>query len=377
MGNTGGLRQCILPELLKISFMKNIYVTKTFLPKKEEYQAYLDQIWSSDQLTNQGPLLQQLELQLKQVLTVDNFHFVSNGTTALQIALRALGITEGEVITTPFTYVATTSAIMWEGCTPVYVDIEPDTFCIDPKKIEAAITSKTKAIMPVHVFGNPCDIEAIDAIAKKHNLKVIYDAAHAFGVTVDGRSLLNYGDISICSFHATKPFHTIEGGCLVVKDKLVSDKVELIKRFGHNGDEHYVLGINGKANEFQAAMGLCNLKYFQEFVAARKKISELYDELLDKRFKRPAKPDNLGHNYSYYPVLLKDEAELRETVSQLGMKGIFPRRYFYPSLNKLPYINREQTCEVSEDIASRILCLPLYYGLEDSVIKEISEVMNG
>src|SRR6185437_9557092 len=240
--------------------MKKIHVTKSFLPPLNEYQEYLSKIWKSGQLTNQGPLLKEFETKVADYLGVHNFHFVANGTLALQVAKRALDITEGEIITTPFTYVATTSAILWERCKPVFVDIEPNTFCIDADKIEAAITSKTKAILPVHVFGFPCDVEKIEAIAKKHKLKVIYDGAHAFGVKLKGRPLLSYGDIATCSFHATKLFHTIEGGCVIVNDdKNLSDRLELIKHFGHFGDDHYMLGINAKASEFQAAMGLSNL----------------------------------------------------------------------------------------------------------------------
>lgn len=226
----------------------NVYVTKTFLPPIKEYKKYLDKIWSSNQLTNQGPLLQELEIKLKRYVGVNNLHLVSNGTMALQIALNALDINEGEIITTPFSYVATVSAILWEKCTPVFVDIETDTFCIDADKIEKAISKKTKAILAVHVFGYPCNVKKIEAIAKKHRLKVIYDGAHAFGAKYEGKSLLSYGDISICSFHSTKLFHTIEGGCVIAKDKKVSDKVELTKRFGHDNNDHKCLGINAKAS---------------------------------------------------------------------------------------------------------------------------------
>ena len=226
--------------------MERINVTKTFLPPLKEYTSYLEKIWDSSYLTNQGPLLHQFEDSVKSYLGIRDFHFVTNGTIALQVSLHALGIMDGEIITTPFSYVATTSSILWQKCTPVFVDIEPDTFCIDAAKIEEAITKNTKAIMPVHVFGFPCDVEAIDRIAKKHNLKVIYDAAHAFGVEYKGRSLLSYGDVSVCSFHATKLMHTIEGGGIVVNSNDYSDSVELMKRFGHDGDEHKIVGINAK-----------------------------------------------------------------------------------------------------------------------------------
>lgn len=353
-----------------------INVTKTFLPPIEEYEEYLREIWASDQLTNQGPLVKRLEAELRDYLGVRNLHFVTNGTTALQLALRALDITEGEVITTPFTYVATTSAILWERCTPVYVDIDPATLCIDVNKIEAAITPRTKAIMPVHVFGNPCDVDKIDAIAKKHNLKVIYDAAHAFGVEYKGKSLFDYGDISIGSFHATKLFHTIEGGCLVVKDKVISEKLDLLKRFGHNGDDHIMLGINAKANEFQAAMGLCNLKYVGSIIEKRKEIAQLYDNLLGDICARPTFASESTRNYAYYPVILKNELQLRSVTQKLQDVNIFPRRYFYPSLNNLPYTKTSaEICPVSEDIATRILCLPFYADMSAEVIRIITQLV--
>jgi dTDP-4-amino-4,6-dideoxygalactose transaminase len=355
--------------------MDRINVTKAFLPPIEEYEEYLRQIWKSGWLTNHGPLLQEFEDKTKKYLGVKNFHFVSNGTSALQVALRALDITEGEIITTPFSYVATTSAILWERCTPVYVDIEPNTFCIDANKIEAAITDKTRAIMAVHVFGFPCDVEKIEAIANKHNLKVIYDGAHAFGVTYKGKSLLNYGDVSVCSFHATKLFHTIEGGCIITKNKELSDRTGLIKQFGHEGDEHYVLGINVKASDFQAAMGLCNLKHIDEIIADRKATAELYDQCLDDRFQRPVLDTGILRNYAYYPVVFETEAQLLEAFAKLNAKNIFPRRYFYPSLNTLPYV-KGKACPISEDISVRVACLPLYVGLKKEIIKKIAQTIN-
>jgi dTDP-4-amino-4,6-dideoxygalactose transaminase len=358
-----------------VSMDEAVNVTKSFLPPIDEYKAYIDKIWSSGQLTNGGSFIREFEEAASKYLAADDFHLVTNGTIALQIALRALDITEGEIITTPFSYVATTSAILWERCQPVFVDIDPNTLCIDPEKIEAAINENTKAIMPVHVFGNPCDIEAIDAIAKKHNLKVIYDAAHAFGVEYKGKSLLNFGDISICSFHATKLFHTIEGGCLIARNKAVSDKIELIKRFGHEKDDHFMLGINAKASEFQAAMGLCNLKYVANIITERKRLSELYDKLLDGSLGASAVDKSVKYNYAYYPVILDDEEQLHNTMKELESINIFPRRYFYPSLNTLPYIRDPQACPVSEDIASRIICLPLYVGLEEETITKICEVL--
>lgn len=355
--------------------MEKINVTKTFLPPLEEYQRYVEGIWQRDWLTNQGPLLQEFQAKAKQYLSLQNFHFVANGTLALQIALRSLDITDGEVITTPFSYVATLSSIMWEHCTPVFVDIEPETFCIDPAKIEAAITSKTKAIMPVHVFGYPCDIEQIDAISKKHDLKVIYDAAHCFGAEYKDRSLLDYGDVSTCSFHATKLFHTIEGGSITARDAETSAKIELIKRFGHNGDEHHMLGMNAKATEFNAAMGLCNLKYVDKNIVLRKQLFELYNSQLASSFRTPVIPVEGKHNFAYYPLLLESEAQLLAMIDRLNAKGIFPRRYFFPSLNTLPYVQGGQQCPVSEDISKRIMCLPLYVGLEEEVVNNICEVI--
>ncbi len=358
--------------------MIKINVTKTFLPPIEEYEKYLKKIWDSNLLTNQGPLLREFENGVEDYLHIDNFHFVTNGTIALQLALNALDITEGEVITTPFSYVASTSAILWERCKPMFVDIDPNNFCIDPQKIEKAITKNTKAILAVHVFGLPCDVELIESIANKHRLKVIYDGAHAFGVKYKSQSLLSFGDITTCSFHSTKLFHTIEGGAVIAKNKHVSDKIELIKRFGHHGDEHFLLGINAKSSEFQAAMGLCNLKYIDQIINNRKNISEQYDKLLsDTSLITPKIPDTVDYNYAYYPVVFSDEENLLKAKSSLEAENIFPRRYFYPSLNKLPYISDYQNCKVSEDISKRIMCLPLFSGLDKESVNRICEIIRG
>lgn len=357
--------------------MSRINVTKTFLPPLKEYEVYLEKIWSSGFVTNQGPLLNEFESSVQKYLDVDNFHFVNNGTSALQVALNSLDLTTGEIITTPFSYVATTSSILWERCTPVFVDIEPDTYCIDAAKIEAAITSETKAIMAVHVFGFPCDVDEIQKIADEHDLKVIYDGAHAFGAKYKGKSLLSYGDISTSSFHATKLFHTIEGGCVIAKDQKVSDAVEFVKRFGHDGDNHYSLGINAKANEFQAAMGLCNLKYIDEILKSRKNIYELYNDLLDETVIKPPKAiDGLKQNYVYYPIRFSSEGQLLRTVEALNEQDIYPRRYFYPSLNTLSYLDKKQSCPVSEQIAKTILCLPLYKDLADEDVRRIAAIIN-
>lgn len=351
-----------------------INVTKTFLPPIEEYNKYISQIWQSSYLTNQGPLLKELESKLSAFLGTKNFHYLTNGTIALQVALKALDITEGEIITTPFSYVATTSSILWERCKPVFVDVEPDNFTIDADKIEQAITLETKAIMPVHVFGYACNVEKIEQIAQKYNLKVIYDAAHAFASTYKGKSLVNYGDISTCSFHATKVFHTVEGGACVVKDYETSKKIGLIKKFGHINDDHFCLGINAKQSEFHAAMGLSNLPYVNDLINARKNISQFYDSLLKGKLQRPKIQADLEYNYAYYPVIFESEAHLLKVFEALNKEGISPRRYFYPSLNTLSYVQGE-SCAISEDISSKIACLPLYADLEESIIEKITSII--
>lgn len=352
-----------------------INITKTFLPPLEEYQEYIRQIWQSDQLTNQGPLLKQLEKKLTDFLKVDHIQFVSNGTIALQLALDAINIKDGEIITTPFSYVATTSSILWERCKPVFVDIETNNFTIDADKIEQAITPKTKAIMAVHVFGYACNIEKIEKIAQKHNLKVIYDGAHSFAAKYKGKSIFKYGDISTCSFHATKLFHTVEGGACICNNKEINDKLDLAKRFGHNYEEYIQLGINAKNSELHAAMGLANFPYIGKIIAERKELSELYDHLLGGCVGRPKNQEGLEYNYAYYPVLFKSEEQLLKVFKALRDESIFPRRYFYPSLNKLSYVNGE-SCPNSEDISQRIACLPLYLGLEKETVEKIAEIIN-
>ena len=334
------------------------------MPTLSEYSEILKEIWERGILTNQGPCVQELERKMKEYLSVPNFQYLSNGTIALQFALNALNITDGEVITTPFSYVATVSSILWERCTPVFIDIEPDNFTIDSQKIRAAITSKTRAIMGVHVFGYACNVDEIELIAKEYNLKVIYDGAHAFGAKYKGNSLLSYGDISTVSFHATKLFHTIEGGACIIKDNEVSNRLDLTKRFGHNGDTHYQLGINGKTSEFHAAMGLANFPYIDKIISARKTCSDLYDKLLNNSLGRPKNQNDLDYNYAYYPIVFKSEKQLLDVFSELNKMDVYPRRYFYPSLNQLPYLNYKH-CEISEDISKRIACLPLYVGLKE------------
>lgn len=353
----------------------SIYVTKSYMPPIKEYEKYIESIYSSGVLTNQGPLATELENKLSSYLGVKNFQYVTNGTIALQLALAALDIDGGEVITTPFSYVATTTSILWERCTPVFVDIEPDNFTIDTNKIEQAITPNTKAIMPVHVFGYACDVEKIQEIADKHNLKVIYDGAHAFASRFKGKSLLSYGDITTCSFHATKLFHTIEGGACIIKEKDVSDKLELQRKFGHYYDDYRCVGINGKQSEINAAMGLANYPYIGKIITERKRVSNLYDKELSILVQRPKQQLDLEYNYAYYPVVFKSENELLKVLNALNKHDIYARRYFWPSLNNLPYLKETNKCGVSEDISSRIACLPLYPDLSNEDVLLISKII--
>lgn len=353
-----------------------IPVTKTYLPTFQVYTKYLEGIWERVWLTNRGPLALELEKRLCDYLGIPHLLVVSNGTAALQIAIKALGL-QGEIITTPFSYVATTSSIVWEGCKPVFVDIDPETLCINPGQIEEAITEKTSAILATHVYGIPCDVEAIEQIARKHGLKVIYDAAHAFGVKYKGNPLLNWGDVSALSFHATKLFHTVEGGGIVTQDKDLNDKLFYMHTLGHNGPEEFLgVGINAKATEFHAAMGICVLEKINEIIDARRVISEHYDEWLSGcNLRSPTIPEGTLYNYAYYPVIFPDENSLLSCVKILKENDIYPRRYFYPALSKLPYVSGG-VCPVAEDISTRVLCLPIYYDLQSEDQKKIVGLIN-
>ncbi|RJR16483.1 DegT/DnrJ/EryC1/StrS family aminotransferase [Candidatus Microgenomates bacterium] len=356
--------------------MKNkpIYVTKPYLPDISEYKKYLDQIWKNGTLTNNGPLVQEFEAKLKKRLGVKHLFLVSNGTIALQLALKALNIT-GEVITTPFTYVATTNAILWEGATAVFCDIDPETLMIDPTKIEKLITPRTEAILGVHIYGYPCDVWAIERIARKHNLKVIYDAAHGFGTKIGRRGLMNFGDISTLSFHATKLMHTAEGGAVMTNDDAIARKLYEYRSFGQVGDEYVSFGINAKVSELHAAMGLCNLDKIDALIRRRKNQVRWYNRYLEEaHLVHPKTLPQVYHNYSYYAVLFPSAQVMRKVRHALENENIFPRQYFYPSLNTLPYVH-SQSCPVSEDISQRVLCLPLYHDLRAPQIKRISEII--
>ena len=355
-----------------------INVTKTFFPPLEEYHSQLQRVWDNQWLTNRGALVQELETKLADYLTLQESKMIlmNNGTIPIQIALKLLA-KGGEVITTPFSYVATTSAIVWENCTPVFVDIHPENLTIDETKIEAAITDKTTCILATHVFGNPCNIEAIEAIAQKYKLKVIYDAAHCFGVTYQGKSIFEYGDISTCSFHATKLFHTGEGGALFTKDSELFHQCFYSHNFGHDGPlAFHGLGINGKISELQAAMGLSVLPYMPTILQARAAVVDLYDSHLDfDKVQKMKLREHTQWNYSYYPILFKEEATLLKVQKELNEAQIFPRRYFYPSLNTVPFVS-QQKMDVSENLSSNIICLPLFVGIEKNIIKEIVKIIN-
>ncbi len=358
-----------------------IPVTKPFLPPIQDYEKYLQGIWNRNWLTNNGPLVNELELRLKDYLAIKHLLYVTNGTIAIQLAIKALGL-KGKIITTPFSYVATTSSIVWEGCEPVFVDIDPTTCNIDPGRIEASITPETSAILATHVYGNPCDVEAIDEIARRRNLKVIYDGAHAFGVNINGKSIFDYGDISTCSFHATKLFHTVEGGAVVTKDPELLKKIAFLRNFGHDGPERFAdLGINGKNSEFHAAMGLVNLNYVDKIIETRKSLSQHYDKFMPTfQGVKPRIADGVTYNYAYYPVIFDSEKMLLKVVETLNQNWIHPRRYFFPSLENLPYVHQHARCEVSDTISKRALCLPLFDTLTveeiDMIFRIILRVQN-
>jgi dTDP-4-amino-4,6-dideoxygalactose transaminase len=351
-----------------------INVTKTFLPPFEEYSATLKRAWDKAWITNNGELVQELEAKLKAYLGVKHLFFTNNGTIVLQMAMKALNITK-EVITTPFSYVATTNAILWEHCKPVFVDISNKDFCIDANMIEAAITKDTQAIMATHVFGLPCNVEKIEAIAKAHGIKVIYDGAHAFGTVYNGRQLLSYGDVATCSFHATKLFHTVEGGCIICHDDELANKLLLYRQFGHIGDDYYSMGINGKNSEFHAAMGICNLKHIHSIMETRKRQWLHYKKCFAATdLQVVTGEDSFDYNYSYFPIVLSSEAKLQAVFARLKEDNIIARRYFYPALNTLPFVE-QQACPVAESIAARVLCLPVFHDLSPADQDRIIQIV--
>ena len=357
---------------------KTIEVTRPYLPPIDEYYQYILDVWDRNWLTNNGPFVKELERKLKNFLDVDNLLFTTNGTIALQMAYKALNI-EDEVITTPFSYVATTSSLVWENCSPVFADINPDDLTIDPNKIVKLINNKTTGILATHVFGVPCQVEAIEEIGQKYNLKIIYDGAHAFGTRFKGNSLFNYGDISILSTHATKVFHTIEGGAVITKDPDLLTRISFLRNFGHDGPGKFNgVGINGKNSEFHAAMGLANFKYINNILLRRKTQFEYYIERLKQFNVSFIKiPSHTDYNYSYFPLIFSNEKTLLKTNELLEKNNVFCRRYFYPALNNLEYIKLKGNTPIADDVSRRVLCLPLYHDLlleeQDFIIKIINK----
>lgn len=348
-----------------------IFVTQTFLPPQSNYMACLDRAWSNRWITNRGELVRELEENLQNRFQLPNVLAMANGTLPLQLAIKVLGLS-GEVITTPFSFIATSSALMWEGCSPCYVDIHPEYLTIDEEKIEDAINENTSAILATHIYGNPCNIEAIQAIADKHGLKVIYDAAHCFDVDYKDKSIFAYGDISTCSFHATKIFHTGEGGAVFTNEEELHQRMFRLHNFGYTSQVTFdSVGINGKLSELHAAMGLSVLPYMEEIIESRKTIVGQYSDRLDHPSIQLLKiRAGTGWNYSYFPIILESEKTLQAVMESLGSDNIVPRRYFYPSLNETG-LNDGQPAPVSESMSRRVLCLPLYHGLESEDVDRV------
>lgn len=364
---------------------KPIYVTQPSMPPLEEFTVLLKEIWDNKILTNNGPFHQQFEKALGEYLGVKHISVFSNGTLALITALQALRIT-GEVITTPFSFVATTHSLWWNNIKPVFADIEPEYFNLDPEKVEAAITPQTTAIMPVHVYGNPCRVEKLQQIADTYGLKLIYDAAHAFGVKINGQSVLNFGDLSILSFHATKTFNTIEGGAIVSPDEKTKKRIDYLKNFGFAGETTVIEpGINAKMNELQAAYGLLQLKHVSGYIQQRREIAGLYRKLLSGipgiHFLNDM--ENVEHAYPYFPIMVdaneygKTRDELYESLKK---QNVFGRRYFYPLISHFPTYKglpsaKPENLPVAEKIAEQVICLPIYPNLKDLEVKEIIETI--
>ena len=357
-----------------------VQVTRSALPPLDSYMECVRDIFDSHWLTNQGKYVQRLEKDLAQWLDVPMLALCSNGTIALQLALRLLGLNGKKVITTPFTYFSTLSSLLWEGCEPILADIDPQNLCIDPAQVEKHLRAHpgVAGLMPVQVYGNACDVAALNALADVHGLRIIYDAAHAFGSRLDGKSLLAYGDASTCSFHSTKLFHTVEGGCIVTPNPADYEKLALLRAFGHHGDNHVCLGINGKMSEMHAAMGVCLLPQVREMIDKRKRLVEIYDCALEMgnnpHLRKPALHAGLEWNYGYYPVIFSTADLMRRSQDSLVKTGIHPRRYFYPSLSKLPYF-RGDPCPVAEDIAERILCLPIWANMDEAIATRTSDII--
>ena len=350
-------------------------VTLPFPTPRDEVLELLHGIWDRNWLTNNGPVHQEFEVALARELDLAHLQLVGNGTIALQLAYQALCL-EGEVITTPISYVATVSSLVWERCKPVFVDVLDSTLCIDPATIEAAVTPRTTAIVATHCYGLPCDVDAIRAIAERHGLKVIYDAAHAVGSRYKDRSLLDFGDFSTISLHATKLLHSVEGGAIISSSGELNNRIRFNRNFGHDGPEQFNgVGINGKMSEFHAAVGLVNLRYFKDILDQRKECHALYDAALSSAAViKLSVPEGAEWNCSYYPVLFESEQALLRTFEALSAEGIMARRYFHPSLDSLEYV-QSADLPVAHDVTRRVACLPLMYQLTAEDIERVSAII--
>lgn len=369
--------------------MNKIYVTRPLLPNIDDYISNVKEIFNSQWLTNMGVKHNELETKLQDVLKVPNVSLFNNGTIALLTALKAMNLPYGsEIITTPFTFAATPHCIVWNNCKPVFCDIEPNTMTIDADKVESLITPNTSAILGVHVYGFPCNVEKIDKIAKKHNLKVIYDAAHAFSTEINGKGIGTFGDITMFSFHATKLFNTIEGGCLTYNDETLKRKIYNLRNFGIQSEEIVEdVGINGKMNEFQAAMGLENLKIYKQEQEKRAEIKAFYDEHLSKikGIRIPKMPENVTNSYQYYPIIIEDNYPItrNELYDRFKAQNILTRKYFYPVCNDYDCYKNDLAVKLADltvvnDLKHRVLCLPFYGSLEEETLEFIcSFISNG
>ena len=358
-----------------MKFVEPVYITRPLVAPLEALANGLESVWESQWFTNNGPRVRELEQKLAAELDTAKPLLVTNGTVALHVALRTLGLQPGTILTTPFTWIATSSSILWEGYTPKLVDVNPNTFNIDVSKIEEAITDDTVAIMAVHVFSNPCDVEALERISKQYNLPIIYDAAHAFGVQVGGKSIFSWGDISTASFHATKVFNTAEGGGVFCSTPEHYEIAYSIRDFGYDRSRNIErLGTNAKMSELHAVLGLINLPLMEGAINKRRLLTKTYRAILDGHVRfQQFNPD--AYNYAYMPVVFASENELLRVFEHLQDHNVFPRRYFYPSLSEVTTLLPNQPCPVAEDLASRILCLPLYPTLEVEAVKQVGRLI--
>lgn len=354
--------------------MERINVTRSIMPRPGEYEELTRNILASHVLTNNGPTTVALEGRIAKFLGLEEIALCANGTVGIEIALHAAGCAGKKIITTPFTYVATASAAMWVGCDVIFADIDADTLCLSPTCVREKMAADIVGVMPVNIYGHCCDDMQIRNACG--DAPIIYDAAQAFGAKLNGRSLLDFGDFAVCSLHATKVFHTVEGGFVVCHNIEDQAKLRLLRAFGHINDKHFCLGINAKISELHAAMGLCVLERFNEQLAARRSIDEFYrSELKPGPFRYPATPSGFESNYGYFPVVLDNEELLLRMKQKLSEANIFPRRYFYPALTTLPYV-RNQSCPVAEDISRRVLCLPIYGDLAIREAEKIAHIFN-